>query len=362
MGTLFLCASVSPLDGAQQKSVTCRLAGLTWPETRCQGLVGKLSHGDTVNIVALPPVGLGKDSAPSRQRPHRKGDLPPHWPSLAAPGLDSEPRWGSPDTGTGAAPAWGQAPGWPFPCRIAGTSQACVIPLATHAFPQQDRGPGSPARNKPGPAEPWQGPNTSVLCTGVGDSPVSACRDLLPTWLCQGGPLHLRGCHVCGWWAQGQGQPPSPATHPFSVPLGLGLPPLLECRRLGSRGVTAQSSSMAPCSGQVIALSSQHDCSPQLQPARGGSSPLPQAATDSRRRRSRRSGRRSRRRGRQCPQPHYPAHMTWRCHLRCVETCPRSSWISQHFPAWNSSRTRGADGPTVPCHGAWGTWSSPFVL
>lgn len=49
------------------------------------------------------------------------------------------------------------------------------------------QGPGSSAWNKPGPAQPWRGPNTTVLCAGVGDGPVPPHRALLLMWGCCGG-------------------------------------------------------------------------------------------------------------------------------------------------------------------------------
>lgn len=78
--------------------------------------VGKLSHRDPVHILAALPVGAGEGpSTEQAETPTEEGVCPhtgPAWLLLAltaSHGTAAGPR--TPDTGTEAAPAWGQAPG-----------------------------------------------------------------------------------------------------------------------------------------------------------------------------------------------------------------------------------------------------------
>lgn len=59
--------------------------------------------------------------------------------------------------------------------------------------------------------------------------------NLLPTSLCQGGPLYLRGCHPCGWWAQIQGQTPALPLTPSQFPWGWGCLPCLSAADWGPK-------------------------------------------------------------------------------------------------------------------------------
>lgn len=318
LGLLFLSASVSPLDGAQQNQV-CHLQ-TPWPGTPCPGLVGKLRHRDTVNIVALLPG--GSDPAPRGQRPQGKGDFPPHWPSLAAPGPDS------PDTGTGAAPARGQAPGL-FLVGLQGPGW--WIPLATPVFPWQNRALAA-----------WPGTGLDPQSPGRAPKPLSSHRrgqfhPSLPSPAAHravpGEPPPSEGLHPCGGWAQGQGSPSARPPPLLSSP-GAGVTPRPEGHGLG-----AQSSSTATCPGQVTA-----PAQPQLRPPLRGSSPLPRAP------RAPGGGGGAGGAGGSVQSPP-PWAMTRRCRLRGVETCPGSSWIPEHFPAWNGSLTRRQMVPLSPAVG-----------
>lgn len=201
---MFLSASVSPLDGAQQNQV-CHLQ-TPWPGTPCPGLLGKLRHRDTLWLCF--PWGLTQHQRD--KGPRERGIFPhtgPAWLLLVLAAQTQGQELLLPGDRHQAFSLWdcrGQAGGslWLLPCSPGRT------------------GPWQPGQGQAWTRRALAGPQNLCPRTG-GDSSTPACRVLLPTGLCQGNPLHLRGSTPVGGGHRARAAP-QPGHPPCSAPLGLG--------------------------------------------------------------------------------------------------------------------------------------------
>lgn len=264
--------------------------------------MGKLSHGDAVRILVPLPVRFGGGPTTEQaETPTEEGIYPctgPAWllPALmASHGRAAGPH--TPDTGTEAAPACGQVPGWPFSCWAAGTSpSSCCLSGHSHVPHWQDRGPRQLSQGQAQTCTAMvRTQHHRPPCRGRGQSCPSpqspaAHMGLLPGAVPRGslqskGLPPLRAVDT----KPGGSPPPLPEGHPRTSQRPGGwagaAPPSPGAPGLGAWGCRSPKQQRAWCSGKVSAaartplpgsqqaLNSQHSHSLWLHPSAVGSSP-----------------------------------------------------------------------------------------
>lgn len=195
--------------------------------------MGKLSHSYRGPVAALLPAGL---LAPTRQEPHtRRGSPTPGLRQLSA----LMGPWG--DTRPGTQHGAGAGTALAFHLQDCGSEPGSCCPSGCPC-PSCRTGPGSSARDKPGPAQPWQEPSTGVGtalslqqsaaaargCAGVPPAeglppPASAGTRLGTSPHCTQGPP--RGCHLLSACLGARGCHSPSSRMPQSLPCPLPVSP-----------------------------------------------------------------------------------------------------------------------------------------